>query len=237
MAGKIFISYRREDTAWFATALFLRLQPKFPDDLFMDVEGIGAGQDFARVIEKQAKARDVMLVLIGPNWLTARDESGRRRLDSPEDFVRVEAESALHLGKRVIPVLEPKTEMPRAHALPESLKDLALRNAVGLTHERFEIDVEGLVKALENALVEAEEARQKATTEATRETEEQAAKAVELQRRREQAMPSTYRWWQTGLERASSVCAVRQRLGQRFGSGFPCARAISACARKTNSWF
>jgi hypothetical protein len=145
MAGKIFLSYRRDDAAGFALALFGRLEQSFPaGSLFMDVEGgIGAGQDFFRVIEEQVKACDVMLALIGPDWLTVSDEAGRRRLENPEDFVRIEVESALKFGKRGIPVLVQKTEMPRAEALPEPLKALARRNAVGLTQERFKAHAQG----------------------------------------------------------------------------------------------
>src|SRR5580700_3195265 len=96
MAGKIFLSYRREDTAGFAQALFGRLEQSFPaESLFMDVAGgIGAGQDFVRVLEEQVSACDAMLVLIGPNWLTVRDGIIRRRLDNPRDFVRIEVEAA-----------------------------------------------------------------------------------------------------------------------------------------------
>src|SRR5262245_22959110 len=177
MAGKIFLSYRREDEPGFALALFGRLEQSFPSErLFMDVEGgIAAGQDFVRVLEDQVRACDVMLVLIGPKWLTAIDAMGRRRLDNPEDFVRIEIESALRLGKRVIPVLVHKTEMPRADALPEPLKPLARRNAVGLTQERFKADAQGLIKALEAALAEAEAARQHAATEAATVQEQRAA--------------------------------------------------------------
>jgi hypothetical protein len=188
MAGKIFLSYRREDAAGFALALFGRLEQSFSSErLFMDVEGgIGAGQDFVRVIEDEVSLCDVMLVLIGPDWLTVVDEGGRRRLDNPEDFVRVEVGSALRFDKRVIPVLVHKAEMPRAEALPEPLKALARRNAVGLTQERFRADAQGLIKALEDALAEVEEARRRAETEASaaenRRAAEQAAKAEEAAR-------------------------------------------------------
>ena len=179
MAGKIFLSYRREDAAGFALALFGRLEQSFPSErLFMDVEGgIGAGQDFVRVIEDEVSLCDVMLVLIGPDWMTVTDEAGRR-LENPEDFVRVEVESALKFGKRVIPVLVHKTEMPRADALPEPLKALARRNAVGLTQERFKADAQGLIKALEDALAEVEDARRQAESKAA---------AAEKQRAAEQA--------------------------------------------------
>jgi TIR domain/WD domain, G-beta repeat len=167
MTGKIFLSYRREDTAGFALALFGRLEQSFSaESLFMDVEGgIGAGQDFVRVIEEQVGACDAMLVLIGPDWLTVKDEAGRRRLDNPEDFVRLEVGSALRFGRRVIPVLVQRTEMPRADVLPQALKALTRCNAVGLTHERFKADAQGLIKALERALAEVQEAKHKSETE------------------------------------------------------------------------
>jgi hypothetical protein len=136
-------------------------------------------------LEDQVSACDVMLVLIGPRWLTVRDEMGRPRLHDPQDFARFEVESALRLGKRVIPVLVRKTEMPRDDALPEPLKPLARRNAVGLTQERFKADVQGAVKALEGALAEAEAVRQPAATAAgteQRRAAERAAKADEAAR-------------------------------------------------------
>ena len=102
------------------------------------------------------------------------------------DFVRVEVESALRFAKHVIPVLVQKTEMPRADALPESLKALARRNAVGLTHERFKPDVQGLIKVLEDALTEMEEARRRianaAAASAEKLTTEWAAKVEEVTR-------------------------------------------------------
>jgi dipeptidyl aminopeptidase/acylaminoacyl peptidase len=119
--------------------------------------------------------------------LADRDsEAGRPRLENPEDFVRVEVGSALKFGKRVISVLVHKTEMPRADALPEPLKPLARRNAVGFTQERFKADAQGLVKALEDALAEVEEARRRTAAEASTAAEkralEQAAKAEEAAR-------------------------------------------------------
>lgn len=92
MTGKIFLSYRRDDP-WFAQALFGQLGNSFPPgELFMDVTGIDPGRDFERVLEQQVRTCDAMLVLIGQNWLKMADSAGRRRLDSPDDFVRFEVE-------------------------------------------------------------------------------------------------------------------------------------------------
>jgi hypothetical protein len=92
----IFISYRREDTAGYAISLHDRLAARFgAEHIFMDIDNIELGEDFVDVINEKISACDVLLVLIGRNWLTSQDESGRRRLDSPDDFVRLEVAAAL----------------------------------------------------------------------------------------------------------------------------------------------
>src|SRR5262249_12796357 len=120
----------------------------------------------------------------GKGWIDARDDKGVRRLDNPEDFVRIEIESALKQDKRVIPVLVGDTHMPRPEELPEEIRPLARRNAVRLSHERFRADAQGLIKALQRALEEAEalrqahaEAARKARAEEERKREEAAANA------------------------------------------------------------
>jgi hypothetical protein len=161
MAGKIFINYRRDDDPGNTGRLFDRLLQTFqPQQLFMDVDNIAPGFDFVKVLEEQVAECDVMISVIGKAWLDARDEAGVRRLDIPNDFVRIEIESALKQGKLVIPVLVGKAEMPHPNVLPETIKPLARRNAVRLTHERFRSDAQGLITALEQALKNAEASRE-----------------------------------------------------------------------------
>ena len=160
MAGKIFINYRRGDDPGHTGRLFDRLQQEFAaDQLFMDVDSIAPGLDFARVLEDQVGKCDVLLAVIGKGWIDARDGAGARRLENPEDFVAIEIGAGLRLGKRVIPVLVNDADMPRAEDLPDALKPLARRNAVRLTHDRFRADTQGLMKALTVALEEADAAR------------------------------------------------------------------------------
>jgi hypothetical protein len=160
MSGNIFINYRRGDEPGFVQALLGRLEQAFPvDRLFIDVDHIPPGEDFVRVLESQVAECDALLAVIGRGWLYAADESGRRRLDDPNDFVRVEIESAIKQGKRVIPVLVHDARMPRADELPEALRPLATRNAVRLTHERFRTDVQGLIGALQRPRSEVAAAR------------------------------------------------------------------------------
>ena len=153
MSGKIFINYRRGDEPGFTQALLGRLEQAFPAErLFIDVDNIPPGEDFVRMLELQVAQCDAMLTVIGNNWLDATDERGSRRLDDPNDFVRIEIESALKLGKRVIPVLVHQARMPHPDELPEAIRSLSQRNAVRLTHERFRADVQGLIKALQGAI-------------------------------------------------------------------------------------
>jgi hypothetical protein len=160
MNGKIFINYRRGDDPGNTGRLFDRLQEDFaPQQLFLDVDGIAPGLDFVRVLQERVAECDVMLTVIGKGWIDARDAAGTRRLDDPDDFVRIEIASALSQDKRVIPILVGGAEMPRAEQLPEVLRLLARRNAVRLTHERFRSDLQSLVKALQQVLGEGDAAQ------------------------------------------------------------------------------
>ena len=145
----IFISYRRDDTEGHAGRLFEDLCDRFGKDaVFMDVAGIEPGRDFRRAIEQQVASCGVLLAVIGKNWLNVADAQGRRRLDDPFDFVRLETVGALKRDIPVIPVLVHQAEMPRAEELPDDLKDLAFRNGVELSHARWASDVKLLIAAL-----------------------------------------------------------------------------------------
>jgi hypothetical protein len=189
MAGNIFINYRRGDDPGFTQALYSRLEQAFPSEsLFMDVDNIAPGLDFVQVLNDQVARCDVLVAVIGKGWLDAADESGARRLDNPEDFVRVEIESALRQKKRVIPVLVNDARMPRSTELPESLKTFTRCNAVRLSHERFRADAASLIKALEDVLAELEAKRQAESEEAQRKAEaREKAEAERLRRERMEA--------------------------------------------------
>src|SRR6478672_3884592 len=153
MAGKIFINYRRDDSIGMAGRLHDRLAQTFGRaKLFMDVDHIPAGTDFVAHLNSQVAECDVILVVIGPNWLGVKDESGGRRLDDPDDFVVIEIAAALVRDIRVIPVLVDGARMPKASELPDSLKSLARRQAVDVRHSHFGHDAEALVKRMREAL-------------------------------------------------------------------------------------
>lgn len=153
MSGGIFVSYRREDAKHAAGRLVDRLVAAVGrDKLFMDVDNIEPGLDFVKVLNDQVARADVLLALIGPNWLDARDPRGVRRLDNPDDFVRIEIEAALARDIRIVPVLLDGAQMPGADALPSSLHALARRQAVRISHERFAAEADGLAGSLKRAL-------------------------------------------------------------------------------------
>jgi glycerophosphoryl diester phosphodiesterase len=177
--GGIFISYRRQETAFPAGWLYDRLRYRFgPDQVFKDVDNIDPGDDFIDKITTAVGSCDVLLALMGREWLTIRDAGGGRRLDDPEDFVRVEIEAALSRGVRVIPLLIDGAVMPRADQLPASLARLVRRQAQELSPSRFDADANRLVVVLERTLAEAR-AQREAQEQALRESERERAAALE----------------------------------------------------------
>jgi TonB family protein len=151
--GGIFVSYRRSDSQGEAGRLFDDLVQHFGEALiFMDVAAIEAGRDFRKAIEEGVTKCGVLLVVIGVEWLDAKDERGARRLDDPSDFVRIETASALKRDIPVIPVLVRGARMPSAEQLPEELKELAYRNCMELTHARWKSDMQLLTAALRRLL-------------------------------------------------------------------------------------
>src|SRR6188474_1069636 len=151
--GTIFINYRREDSISTAGRLYDRLSQTFGrKNIFMDVDHIPAGVDFVVHLNSQVAACNIILVVIGPHWLEAKDENGGRRLDNPDDFVVIEIATALARNIRVIPVLVDGARMPKAGELPGSLKALARRQAVEVRQLHFGRDAEALVERINEAL-------------------------------------------------------------------------------------
>jgi len=147
--GSIFLSYRREDSEGQAGRLYDDLVAVFgSDSVFMDVAAIQPGRDFRKSIDQSLNSCGVFLSLIGKSWLTAKDTSGQRRLDDPADFVRIETGAALKRDIPVVPVLVQGALAPKPDQLPDDLKELAFRNAVELTHPRWDSDIQVLIKAL-----------------------------------------------------------------------------------------
>jgi hypothetical protein len=156
MAG-LFISYRRDDAAD-VDRLFNDLAWRCSRDrVFMDRD-IPAGADFRDVLTRKLDSCDVVLVVIGPQWLELRNpETGNRRLDEEGDYVRMEVALALEKGKLVIPVRIAGARFPQADELPEAIRELAKRNALDLGRSRRAADLNDLVKQFPPSLVCGEE--------------------------------------------------------------------------------
>lgn len=151
MSG-IFISYRRDDQPGFAGRLADALTAAFgADNVFRDIEDIHPGDDFVDALHQQLRSVDVMLVVIGPDWL-ATSRNGIRRLDEPADFVRMEIQAGLKSGKTLLPVLVHGAAMPAESDLPAAIGALARRQGFVLSDLNWAADVARLILALQPRL-------------------------------------------------------------------------------------
>lgn len=152
---RIFVSYRRGDSAAYAGRLYDALGSRFGEEnVFMDVDAIELGSDFHEAIEAAISACDVAIALIGRNWLSIADEEGRRRLDDPEDVLRLELESALARDLVVIPACVQGAALPAPGELPPPLAPLARRQAAELRDTSWGVDVARLFARLEELAAE-----------------------------------------------------------------------------------
>jgi hypothetical protein len=149
----VFVSYRRADSAGWTGRLVADLRQRFPGlGIFMDLQTVPAGRDFRAIIDDALACSGVVLVVIGPHWLSLRDAHGTPRLSLPGDLVCIEVARALALvGTRVIPVLVGGARMPNAEELPEALSPLARLHALELSDSRWEHDLARLAHALEES--------------------------------------------------------------------------------------
>jgi hypothetical protein len=147
--SRIFISYRREDSAGWTGRLADRLKERFgSESIFIDIDTIDPGADFTEALKKAVGSCDVLLAVIGPRWTTATDKGGTPRLHDPLDWIRVEIATALNRKILVIPVLVGGATMPSTDFLPEDLDGFAQRQAHELSDKRWAYDVEQLIRVL-----------------------------------------------------------------------------------------
>ena len=150
---KAFISYRRSDSLSATGRLYDRLNVAYPGMFFRDVSGIGVGVDFTKEIERAVSSSLLLIAVIGPEWAT-ESANGKRRLDDPGDFVRLEVSSALKRNIRIIPVLVGGATMPNESQLPADLQSLRKWNAIHLVEEYYEEGLERLIDAIKPQLGE-----------------------------------------------------------------------------------
>jgi TIR domain len=146
MSHNIFLSYRRDDAAHFAGRLVDSISRGLPGvKMFIDVDSISPGADFVKVMQEQLASCHAMILVIGPRWL---GQGGRRRLDNPDDFVRLEIEAAINRKIPIVPVLVDGAAMPREDEIPASLHSITRRNYVRIDHENYSAVAPRLVSQL-----------------------------------------------------------------------------------------
>jgi TIR domain len=162
--GSVFISYRRADAPGYVRGLMSDLRNIFGSkQIFLDMEDIAAGSDFPSIIEQAVSNCELLLVIIGSNWSELRDESGQRRIEDANDFVRLEIAGALQRKIPIIPVLVENAKMPKPPELPEDIKLLSTLQGIPLTHDRWDDDMARIYAAIENVTVEPQVARRYAS--------------------------------------------------------------------------
>jgi len=150
--ARIFISYRRQDSAYVAATLSDKLRQRFgADSVFFDVDNIPLGVDFRDYIGDAVGDCDVLLVIIGDQWLGSSDAHGKRRIDDPTDFVRVEIEAAFKRRIPIVPILVGDAVLPAPESLPESVREILFRNAAEIRAGRdLRQHVERIIAGLES---------------------------------------------------------------------------------------
>ncbi|MHB0959625.1 MAG: toll/interleukin-1 receptor domain-containing protein [Pirellulaceae bacterium] len=153
----VFISYRRSDSEDVTGRIYEHLLGYFGEGtVFKDVDSIPLGADFRTAIDQAIQSSDVLLVVIGPEWIDTTDEKRVRRIDNADDYVRLEVEAALKREMPVIPVLVKGAQVPSELQLPTSLGPLAYRNAAKVRSDPdFAADIERLVRCLERIIATA----------------------------------------------------------------------------------
>lgn len=154
LMSKIFISYRRSDSQYVTDFLYKGLVDYFGKDVvFKDVDTIPLGENFKKYLDSIIAKCEIILVVIGERWLNVTNVKGQRRLDDPQDFVRIEVEAALKRGIPVIPLFVDGTSMPSPTELPDVLEELSYMNGMQIRPASdFERDKDKLIKTVEARL-------------------------------------------------------------------------------------
>ena len=243
----IFISYRRDDSSGHAGRLFDNLVNHFGRErIFMDIDTIEPGEDFVTIIEDAVASCDLLIAVIGQNWLSGTT-GDVGRLDDPNDFVRVEIATALDRDIRVIPVLVQRATMPLQRDLPDNLTKLARRNAIELSDFRWQNDVEQLIRVMDRVLAqreqerlakvahEAEVKRQREVEDEERRTEEKRRLLSEAEARRkaaEQTQRETEEKQRLALAEKRRVEEQRQKEEERQRTHEEQQRAVEKARRE-----
>jgi hypothetical protein len=147
--NRLFVSYRIDDSAYATAAIADHLAQVFgAENVFRDRDALALGEIYPAKIRRAVERCDIVLAIVGPSWLEARDSSGQRRLDNPQDWVRTELRMAFERDIPVVPVLLDDTPLPEFRQLPADITALTLSTYWQVRHQSFESDVRGLIDGL-----------------------------------------------------------------------------------------
>ena len=223
---RIFINYRRSDSGGYAGRIYDALNAHADSwQIFMDIDTIDPGEDFTEVIDRSLETCDVVIAVIGRQWLEMKDTRGRRRLEHPDDFVRLELLAALDRTVRVIPALVQGAEMPSSEDLPAELMKLARRNAFELSDARWHYDIGRLIEVLQG-IHHRRAAEAQAEEDRLRQEEEDRLKQ-ELAEREAAAFETAERE-RAELEQAERERAEREQAAQEQAAREQAAREQAA---------
>lgn len=153
MQGRVFISYRKDDTSGESVLLKEAIERHLPESsVFLDHNKTQSGEDYRKRIERELASTDVFLCLIGPRWANASDASGNRRLNDADDLVRIEIVSAIERGKAIIPVLVNGAQMPKRDDLPPTIWTLTNHQGINYRVETKEADAAVILKGIRNVI-------------------------------------------------------------------------------------
>lgn len=179
--AKIFICYRREDSAYPAHQIYGNLTEHFGNEsVIFDIDTIPFGIDFRDYLNKEVSKCDILLAVIGDKWL----EILKQRLDEPNDFVRIEIQAALERDIPVVPILVGQASMPLEKNLPPQLTRLAYRNATEVrAGPDLQTHLKRLISGLDRLIVEKFEEEQQRSEAVRRAKEERIQKEVVAKRK------------------------------------------------------
>ncbi len=153
---RIFVSYRRSDTGGHVGRLAVDLKTRFGESaVFSDTKDISAGERFHKRIEFELGRCAVILLIIGPDWVTVTEPGGtERRIDDADDVVRFEVATALSAADaQVVPVLVGGARLPKPAVLPDDLVDICELSPLSLRHDTWQADLEVLSTQIEQRLL------------------------------------------------------------------------------------
>lgn len=236
-AHRVFICYRREESAAHAGRLYDAMVDRFGEgNVFMDVD-LAPGVDFVARIGEVVAACRVLIVVMGPRWATVEDENGEVRIADPDDFVRLEVQTGLSRPEVTpIPVLISGARMPRREDLPPEVAAIARRNALELSDGRWRYDVGRLNSTLDELLSEEDESTGLAADPLPTPTSTPVPPTTGGQPPAPAPTSSSWRLVLEGMLVAGLTALLARWLGGETPGGDDATEVVGVIVRRTETW-